>query len=83
MADVAPAVAADLAVGRAAEDLLVGGDPVDAVPGQQRDHRLADRALARPHAPRALAEAPRVALDGPADVDLGVLGIAVAVARAA
>ena len=56
MADVPPAVAADLAVGRAAEDLLVGGDPLDAVLGQQRDHLLADRAFARPHAPRSLAE---------------------------
>ena len=35
MADVAPAVATDLAVGRAAQDLLVGRDPLDAVLRQQ------------------------------------------------
>ena len=79
MADVAPAVAADLAAGRAAQDLLVGGDPLDAVPGQQRDQGLADRALAGPHAPWRRSEAPQVAFDGAADVDLGVLGITVAI----
>ena len=81
MADVAPAVAPDLAAGRAAQDLLVGGDPLDAVLGQQGHERLADRALAGPHPPGSRAEPPDVALHGPADVDLGVVGIALAIAR--
>ena len=81
MADVAPAVAADLAVGRAAQDLLVGRDPLDAVLGQERDHRLADRALAGPHAARPFAESSGVALDGAADVHRRILGVTAAVGR--
>ncbi len=53
VADVALAVAADEALRRVAEDLLVGGDPADAVLGQQRHHRLADATLGRPHAAAA------------------------------
>ena len=56
VADVAPAVAPDQAVRRAGQDLLVGGDPSDAVLGQQGDERLADRALAGPHPARRVAE---------------------------
>src|SRR5205807_2510364 len=81
MPDVAPAVAADQALSRAAQDLLVGRDPADAVLGQQRDHRLADRALARPHPPRAPAEAGGMAVDGAADLDGGILRVAAAVRR--
>ena len=32
MADVAPAVAADLAVGRTSQDFFIGRDPVDSLP---------------------------------------------------
>ncbi len=78
---MAPAVAPDQAVGRAAQDLLVGRDPLDAVLGQQRDHRLADRALARPHPTRPLAESIGVALDGAADVHRRILGIPAPVRR--
>ena len=78
MTDVPPAVPPHLAVGRAAEDLLVGGDPLDTVPGQKRDHLLADRPLARPHSPGPLVEMLDVRLDRAADVDLGILGITVA-----
>src|SRR5205085_649858 len=80
MADVAPAVTPYLAVGRTAEDLLVGGDPLDSVSGQERDHLLADRALARPHPSGTFAEMPYVRLDGAADMDLGIVGIAVPIA---
>ena len=83
VADVALAVAADEALRGGAEDLLVCGDPADAVPGQERDHRLADRALGRPHARGPAAEQPLVLLDGPADVQLGVVGIAARVLRQA
>ena len=79
VADVAPAVAADLAVGRTAEDLLIRGDPPDAVPGQQRDHRLRDRPLARPHPARGRAEVLAVRRDGARDVVFGILGVAVAI----
>ncbi len=81
MADVAPAVAADLAAGRAAQDLFVGRDPLDPVLGQERDHRLADRALAGPHAPRPFAEVADVALDGAADMHRGVFGVTAAIGR--
>ena len=79
MANMAPAVAADLAVEGAAEDFLVGGDPLDSVPRQQRDHRLADGAFARPHSARAFAENRVVLLDGAADMNLGVFRITVAI----
>ena len=79
MADVAAAVPPDLAPGRAAQDFLIGGDPLDAMPGQQRDQGLTDRALAGPHAPRRRSESPQVAFHGAADMDLGVLGITLAI----
>ena len=64
---------------RAAEDFLVGGDPLNAVPRQQRNHRLTDRTLAWPHAARPLAEDGLVTFDSAADVNFGVLRIAVPV----
>ncbi len=81
IADVPPAVAPDPAVGRARQDLLVGGDPLNAVAGQQGKHRLTDRPLARPHAAGPLAEVLAMALDGPADVHLGILGITILIGR--
>ena len=79
--DVAVAVAADEALRRVAEDLLVGGDPLDAVLDQERNHRLADAALGGPHADRRLAEQVGVLRDRPADVHRGVFGVAAGVAR--
>ena len=43
------------AVGRAGEDFFVGGDPLQAGVGRQRDNALADRAFRGPHAPAACA----------------------------
>ncbi len=56
IAQKALAIARDPAVGRAGENLLVGGDPFDAGRGDRRDDRLADRTFRRPHAARLLAE---------------------------
>ena len=50
------AVARNPAVGRAGEDLLVGGDPLEARVGHVRNHLLADRAFRGPHASRLLPE---------------------------
>ena len=62
------AVARDPAVGRAGEDLLVGGDPLDAGLGDRRDDPLADRAFRGPHAARLLAEELLVVLDRRGDL---------------
>ena len=80
MADVAPAVAPDLAARRAAQNLLVGRDPLDAMLGQQWNKRLADRALAGPHSPGSGPKPRLMAFHGPANVKLGVVGIAFAIA---
>src|SRR5207249_3530499 len=74
IADRAPTIAADEALRRMAQDFLVSGNPTYAVLSQQRQHRLADGALGRPHAAWRPAEGARVHLDGPADVSFGVLG---------
>ena len=72
-----PAVAADLAVGRAPRISSSVAIQLDAVLGQQRHHRLADRPLARPHAARPLPKSCSCARP-PAGRGPGVLGIAVA-----
>ena len=56
MSNVAPAVAPDLAPRRAAQDLLIGRDPLDSMLSQQGNKGLADRALAGPHAPGSRPE---------------------------
>src|SRR6185312_6297112 len=76
---VSAAIPANLPMERAGEDLFVGRDPLDPVPGEKRNHRLADGSFAGPHSSRALAKVLEVALDRASDVDLGILGIAVAV----
>ena len=81
MADVPAAVATDLAARRAAQDLFVGRDPLDAVLGQERDQRLADRAFTGPHAPWSFAEEADVALDRAADVGRGVFGVTATIGR--
>ena len=75
IADEALPVARDPAVGRAGENLLVGGDPLDAGLGDR-----AESSPGRPNLPRATCPAACcrtacvVILDGPANLRLGVFG---------
>ncbi len=78
---VTSAVATNLAIGRATQDLLIGRDPLDALRRQERDHRLRDRPLTRPHAARALTKVLGVTFDGAADMDQGIVRVAAAVTR--
>src|SRR5262249_35078226 len=81
IADMAAAIARDLTPEGASQALLVRCDPLDSMPRQKWDHRLTDRALARPHPPWPLAEYRLVLFDCAADLDLGVLRVAVLVRR--
>ena len=81
MTNITAAIPTDLAPGRATENLLVGGDPFDAVAGEQRDQGLAHRALAGPHSPRRRSESPLVAFHCAADMNFGVLGITLTIRR--
>src|SRR5262245_52332893 len=52
VADVPTGVAADKALRRPAQNLLIRADPADAMAHQKRQHGLADRAFRRPQAGR-------------------------------
>ena len=63
MADVAAAIAADLAAGRTSQNFFIGRDPLQPRLGEQGDDRLGDGTFAGPHAGGAFAEVVNMGVD--------------------
>src|SRR5262249_42960678 len=64
-----------------AGDVFVRRDPPDAVLVEEGKHRLTNGAFGRPRPTRGCAEPLRVHFDGPANVNLGIVDVAAAIAR--
>ena len=77
------AVARQACLQRPGEHVVVGDDPLDAGLRRQRGHRVADRHLARPHAPRMHPHQPLEGAHAHLDLALGVLAVGEAPGRKA